>query len=215
MVFTVETVTDRQGQVVRRGTCGAVSESAIVLPPPEPPTPKITTNAPQHANTGDKISDEATLTGPYPKGTQVEFWYQHTDYTNPGAARDELKCDAPDPDKTEGAVKIGVTVLDHDIAEGVTEKLYSPEFTSDKEGCTWIKETAYTTKDKDKTVLAEGRFGAANERTMWHQPPRPSPPGELPNTGTNVAWPAAIGGLGLLVGAALIGVATWRRRQVN
>ncbi|MDR3360623.1 MAG: hypothetical protein LBO20_08270, partial [Bifidobacteriaceae bacterium] len=68
VVFTVETVTDSQGQVVRRGTCGVVSESAIVLPPPEQPKPKITTNAPQHANIGEKIKDEAIMTGPFPKG---------------------------------------------------------------------------------------------------------------------------------------------------
>ncbi|MDR1635635.1 MAG: hypothetical protein LBS27_12135 [Bifidobacteriaceae bacterium] len=78
MAFTVETVTDNQGQVIRRGACGVVSESAIVLPHPEQPKPKITTNAPQHADLGEKIKDEAILTGPYPKGTQVEFWYQHT-----------------------------------------------------------------------------------------------------------------------------------------
>jgi hypothetical protein len=47
-----------------------------------------------------------------------------------------LKCDAPDPASTEGAVKIGVTVLAHDIAEGQTIKLYSPEFIVGKEGCT-------------------------------------------------------------------------------
>ncbi|MCL1900320.1 MAG: LPXTG cell wall anchor domain-containing protein, partial [Promicromonosporaceae bacterium] len=209
------TTTDSQGQVVRRGTCGVVSESAIVLPPPEQPKPKITTNAPQHANVGDRIKDEAILTGPFLKGTQVEFWYQHTDYTNPGAARDEMKCDTPDPAKTDGAVKIGVTILDHDIAEGVTEKLYSPEFTSDKEGCTWIKETAYTTHDKDKTVLAEGYFGAANERTMWHSKIKVATGGSLANTGASVTWPAIIGGLGILIGATLIGVAAWRRRQIN
>jgi LPXTG-motif cell wall-anchored protein len=215
MVFMVETVTDNQGQVIRRGACGAVSESAIVLPPPDQPKPKITTNAPQHANVGEKIKDEAILAGPFPEGTQIEFWYQHTDYTNPGAARDELKCDAPDPDKTEGAVKIGVTVLDHQVAEGVTEKVYSPEFTSAKGGCTWIKETAYTTDGEGTTVLAEGRFGAANERTMWHQAAPPPPPGELPNTGTNIGIWSALTGASLLTGAALIGVAYWRRRQIN
>lgn len=50
-----------------------------------------------------------------------------------GAARDKLKCDTPDPAKTEGAVKIGVTVLDHNIAEGVT-KMYSLEFVVTEEG---------------------------------------------------------------------------------
>ncbi|MCL1899667.1 MAG: hypothetical protein FWG11_03970 [Promicromonosporaceae bacterium] len=215
MVFMVETVTDNQGHLVRRGTCGVVSESAIILPPPEQPKPKITTNAPQHANVGEKITDEAILTGPFPKGTQVEFWYQHTNYTDPGAARDQLKCDAPDPAKTDSAIKIGVTVLDHDIAEGVTEKLHSPEFTSDKEGCTWIKETAYTSDGRDKTVLAEGYFGAAKERTMWHSPIKVEAGGSLANTGASVTCPAIIGGLALLVGGTLIGVATWRRRRIN
>ncbi|MDR1450498.1 MAG: hypothetical protein LBI84_09960 [Propionibacteriaceae bacterium] len=78
-----------------------------------------------------RIPDEASLTGPYPKGTQVEFWYQFTDYINHGAARDELRCETPDPDNMTGAVKIGVT-LSHDIAEGVTEELNSPQFTVNK-----------------------------------------------------------------------------------
>jgi hypothetical protein len=215
MVFTVETVTDREGQVVRRGECGAASESAIVLPPPEQPKPRITTNAPERANTGDKIKDEAILTGPYPKGTQVEFLYQHTPYTNPAADRDDLKCDAPDPASVEGAVKIGITVLDRDLAEGVTEKLYSPEFTSDKEGCTWIKEIAYASGDgPNRESLAEGYFGATNERTMWHETPPAPPIGELPRTGAGVApWIAAGAGLLIIGGMSLVAL-VYRRRKL-
>jgi hypothetical protein len=212
MVFTVETVTNGEGQVVRRGTCGAVSESAVVL---SPPAPEITTNAPQHANVGESIRDEALLTGPYPKGTVVEFWYQHTPYANPGAPADDLTCDPPDPADMDGAVKIGVTVLDHDIPEDATDKLHSPEFTNDREGCTWIKETAYEPGDgTDKTVIAEGRFDALNERTMWHQPPASTPPDQdLPLTGANAARIGMAGAVLVCAGTGLLAAARLRQRR--
>jgi LPXTG-motif cell wall-anchored protein len=213
MVFAVETVTDAQGQVVRRGTCGVVSESAIVLPPTEEPEPRITTNAPEHANLGEKVKDEAILTGPFPEGTQVEFWYQHTPYTNPDAALDELKCDPPDPASMEAAVKIGVTILDHDIVEGVTEKLYSPEFTSDKAGCTWIKEIAWAPDEgPNRTVLAEGRFDTLSERTMWRQPP--TPPGDLPRTGADMGRWVGLAAALLAGGVGLVAISR-RRRSVD
>ncbi|MDR0591898.1 MAG: hypothetical protein LBG60_01300 [Bifidobacteriaceae bacterium] len=214
MVFTVETVTDRDGQVVRRGACGAVSESAVILPPPEPVKPKITTSAPQHANTGEKIQDEAVLTGPFPQGTVIEFYYQHTPFTDPAADLDELACEAPDPASTEGAVKIGATVLGHDIAAGATETLYSPEFTSDVEGCTRIKETAYAPGEgPGREVLAEGRFDALGERTMWRQPP--PPPGDLPLTGANAGLWVAAAGLLAGSGVVLMLAACLRRRAAG
>ncbi|MDR1188220.1 MAG: LPXTG cell wall anchor domain-containing protein [Bifidobacteriaceae bacterium] len=213
LLYVVETVTDKQGRVVRRGACGVVSETAILKPPPPPAVvPEITTLAPAHAEVGQKITDEASLTGPYPEGTQVEFWYQHTPFINPGAARDELRCEAPDPNSMEGAIKIGQTVLDHAITEGVTEKLRSPEFTSDKEGCTWIKETAFAPGDgPEREILAEGHFGAVNERTMWHQPPVPPPPGNLPRTGADVGLWILLGGSLLAGGIGLVMVARRRR----
>ncbi|MDR1634267.1 MAG: hypothetical protein LBS27_04975 [Bifidobacteriaceae bacterium] len=217
MVHTVETVTDQDGNIVRRGTCGAVSESAIVRPP-EQPKPQIVTNAPEHASVGDKIKDEATLTGPFPKGVVIEFWYQHTPHNNPGAVPDELACDPPDPEDTTGAIRIGGVVLDHDIAAGATETLHSPEFTSDEPGCTWIKETAWAPGEgPERTILAEGRFDTLNERTIWSEPPPPTPttpppPGDLPRTGaTTWAW-AACGAAAVLAGLALVAAARRRRR---
>jgi LPXTG-motif cell wall-anchored protein len=219
LLYVVETVTDNTGQIVRRGTCGVIGETAILTPPPPPaPEPKITTLAPEHADVGQQITDEASLTGPFPKGTQVEFWYQFTEYINPGAARDALRCETPDPDDMTGAVKIGVTTLDHDIAEGDTETLTSPEFTVNTEGCTWIKETAWTPGDgPNRTVLAEGYFGAANERTMWHTQPQGPPVnagGTLPETGAGVTslW-AILAAISLLLGATLMGVAYRRRKR--
>jgi hypothetical protein len=215
LLYVAETVTNKTGEVVRRGTCGVVGETAILKPPPPPePEPKITTLAPAHADLGEKITDEASLTGPYPKGTTVEFWYQFTDYVNPGAARDELRCETPDPDNMEDAVKIGQVILNHDIAVGALVKLTSPEFTIDKEGCTWIKETAWSLGDgPSRTVLAEGYFGAANERTMWRAKPagpKVETGGTLPETGSNIPTPALIAAA--LATATGIGLIVWATR---
>ncbi|MDR2973625.1 MAG: hypothetical protein LBV00_02765, partial [Propionibacteriaceae bacterium] len=63
LMYMVETVTDQTDEIVHRGTCGVVSETAILKPPPPAePEPKITTLAPAHADLGDKITDEASLT---------------------------------------------------------------------------------------------------------------------------------------------------------
>jgi hypothetical protein len=55
MLFVVETVTDAQGQVVRRGTCGVVGESAQISALPTPvSTPTLTT--PVTVNTGGTLA---------------------------------------------------------------------------------------------------------------------------------------------------------------
>jgi LPXTG-motif cell wall-anchored protein len=221
LLSLVETVADADGKVIRRGACGLVNETAVLLPPPpEEPEPRIITTAPEHAQVGDKITDEALLTGPFPKGTQVEFWYQRTDYINPGAAKDELKCETPDADEMDGAVKIGTTELEGALGAGETAKLLSPEFTSDQEGCTWIKEIAWSpdSDSPDRMVLAQGRFGTVSERTMWHQPPKPGPSAEtggktLPMTGADTGPWLAIGGVALLLGTALLAGAKLKRRK--
>ncbi|MDR2566362.1 MAG: hypothetical protein LBC97_09990 [Bifidobacteriaceae bacterium] len=223
LLSLVETVADADGKVIRRGACGLVNETAILLPPPpEEAEPQITTTAPEHAQVGDTITDEALLTGPFPKGTQVEFWYQRTDYINPGAAQDELRCEAPDPDEMDGTVKIGATELDKELGAGETAKFLSPEFTSDQEGCTWIKEIAWSpdSDSPDRAVLAQGRFGTVSERTMWHQPPKPGPSAEtggkaLPMTGANTGPWIAIGSVALVLGAALLVGAKLKSRRAD
>ncbi|MDR2373185.1 MAG: hypothetical protein LBD77_03610, partial [Bifidobacteriaceae bacterium] len=186
MVFAVETVTDGQGRTVRRGTCGLAPESALVA---APPVPAITTTAPTGAVVGEKVTDEAELTGPFPAGTVVEFWYQSTPFTDPLAAPEDLACEPPDPHDMEGATRIGAVTLDHAINADDVEKLHSPEFTVGEPGCTWIKEIAWAPGDgPEREVLAEGRFDAVNERTIW-QPP---PPAELPRTGAQVAGAAGL-----------------------
>jgi hypothetical protein len=202
MVHAVETVTDKDGKVVWRGTCGLVTESAIVKAPPKP---GITTTAPATATVGERVTDLAELTGPYPTGTVVEFWYQDTPFNNPDAAPADLACDPPDPHDSEGAVHIGDVTLDHPIAEGAVETIQSPEFTVTEPGCTWIKETAHQPGDRpDREVIAEGRFDALNERTIWTPPPP-----ELPSTGARV-W--GIAGAALIaIGLGAVGVAFARR----
>jgi len=218
-LFVVETITDSQGQVLRRGVCGAVAESAIIPAPPAPPTPLITTKAPADATVGDKISDETTLTGPYATGTVIQWWVQHTDYVDDTMPADQLQCVKPDPDDMTGATKIGETVLDHDIADGVTETIHSPEFTADKTGCTHIKEIALTPADSgDQQVTAQGWFGQTNETTHWHQPPS-GPHAEtggtvLPNTGMNL--PVMLVAVAVfLIGAGVATTVIVRRRLAN
>jgi hypothetical protein len=56
MIYVVETLTNREGQVVHRGECGLVAESAIVsAPEPTPPGIKINTGG-HLANTGPRGS---------------------------------------------------------------------------------------------------------------------------------------------------------------
>jgi hypothetical protein len=213
MVYAVETVRDQVGEVVRRGACGVVAESAIIT---TPPAPGITTTAPERATVGEVVTDLAELTGPFPEGTVVEFWYQATSFTDPGAAPEDLACEPPDPDDMEGAVRIGAVTLDHPIPVGETEELSSPEFTVTEPGCTWIKEIAYRPGDgPDREIMTEGRFDALNERTIWEAPPPPSsppstPPG-LPRTGADVwVWGgAALGAVAAGIAAVVVG----RRRR--
>jgi hypothetical protein len=209
LLHAVETVTDTTGQAVHRGVCGAVSETAVNPPPePAPPVPKITTTAPERAQTGDLIRDKATLTGPYPAGTAVVFWYQHTPLENPDEAGAGPRCAVPDPDDMDGAVLIGQTVLTQAVPAGQTQVVHSPEFTSEEPGCTWIKEIAAEPGGGGQT-LAEGHFGAVNERTVWEQPPPP----DLPRTGANTRLWAGAAAAAVAAGAALVAVARARGRQ--
>jgi len=221
MIYVVETVTDQskpdEQKIVHRGQCGLVNESAII--PPPVPAPKITTKAPSTAIVGDQITDEATLTGPYSKGDQVEFWYQTGEFINPDAPAGELTCAKPNPNDMTGATHIGTVTLDHDIPVGIVETITSPAFTSTKPGCTFIKEIATRPSgDKDKpTVAAEGWFGAANETTVWTPPP-PSitveTGGSIPPTNGSVLFARTlIGFSGLLVVAAIIGAVDWWRHR--
>jgi hypothetical protein len=213
-VLVVETVTDSSGaqpKAVRRGLCGEPSETAIIA------APRIATTAPAEAVTGEMVKDEAALTGSFPEGTTVEFWYQHTKFANPDAPPGDLGCAAPDPDDMEGAVKIGQVVLDHQIRDGDTEKLFSPEFTSDQPGCTWIKEIAWApAAGPDRQILAQGKFGTLSERTVWRQPPESPPPSAPPEPGLPRTGPAGVLGFAgmavllLIVGA---GVLAARRRS--
>jgi len=57
-----------------------------------PPAPKIATQAPPDANIGTKITDKALLTGPYAKGTVIQWWVQHTDYVDPAMSQGKLQC---------------------------------------------------------------------------------------------------------------------------
>lgn len=222
MIYVVETVTNTPGKdgpaVVQRGLCGLVSESAVI-PQPEP-APQITTKAPATATVGDHITDEATLTGPYAKGDQVDFWYQTGEFTNPDAPAEELVCIKPHPNDMTGATHIGTVTLDHDIPAGTIETITSPEFTTEKPGCTFIKEIATRPGDEDEqpTVIAQGWFGAADETTIWTPPPpmRTIETGgsALPNTGTNALPWILAGGACLLMGGVLIGVICWRRRSM-
>ena len=221
-LFLVETITDTSGDqpvVVHRGLCGTVAESAIVPTPPTPPAPKIATQAPTNANVGAKITDKAMLTGPYVNGTVIQWWVQHTEYVDPTMPQDKLQCVKPDPDDMTGAVKVGEITLDHDIADGVTETVYSPEFTSDQTGCTNIKEIALTPAvGGDQEVIAHGWFGQTNEVTRWHQPSGPTADTGgtvLANTGAgNVIW-LAVAGL-VLIGAGVgITVAVRRRKSLE
>jgi LPXTG-motif cell wall-anchored protein len=216
-VLVVETVTDASGdqpKVVRRGVCGAPSETALIV---APPAPGITTTAPAQATTGEMIRDEAALTGPFSEGTTVEFWYQLTEFANPDAAPEDLECAAPDPDDMAGAVAIGAVALDHQIPAGDVEKLLSPEFTSERPGCTWIKEIAWQPGGgPDREVLAQGKFGTLAERTVWHGPPESPPASAPPTPGLPRTGPA--GALGLAAMAALlvvvgVGVLAARRRN--
>jgi hypothetical protein len=217
LLLMVETITDTSGPiptVIRRGACGAVAETAI-LTPPETPTPRITTKAPEHAALGTTITDEAILVGPFEKGTHIEFWYQHTIYTNPGAAQADLACIVPDPDAMDGAVRIGTIVLDHATDPAITESIHSPEFTVDKEGCTWVKEIAYTPDGtNDRAIITQGRFDTVNERTMWHATPRVGPPSspELPFTGGVILPWAVAGGGSLVLGVVFLLAARVRSR---
>ena len=214
MIYVVETVTDTTDKtnpvVVERGLCGLVSESAII--PQSAPAPKITTQAPATATVGDNITDTAQLTGPYMKGDQVEFWYQTTDFINPDAPADQLTCAKPSPDDMTGATSIGTVTLDHDIAEGAVETLKSPQFTTDRPGCTFIKEIAVRPDNTGgtPTVMAQGWFGAANETTIWTTP-------VTAQTGGTVAtahpWWWLPGASALLLGGAVLGVFGWARRR--
>jgi hypothetical protein len=196
-VFAVETVTDTSGdqpKVVLRGVCGAASGTAVI---PAPPTPRITPTAPTRASTGAKAKDEAVLTGPFPAGTTVEFWYQFTEFADPGAAPGDLGCAAPDPRGMEGATRIGATILEQELDAGDTANVSSPEFTSDEPGCTWIKEIAWAPGGgPDGDVLAEGRFDTLSERTVWRRPPTTPEEPALPLTGANtLLWAGAAAGL--------------------
>jgi LPXTG-motif cell wall-anchored protein len=68
-----------------------------------------------------------------------------------------------------------------------------------------------------RTVLAEGYFGAANERTLWHTKPtgpKVQTGGTLPETGSNIATPALIAAaVATIVGIGLIVWATRLRRR--
>jgi hypothetical protein len=212
LVSVVETVTDKTGRVIRRGACGTVSETAII----NPPEPKITTTAPEHATVGDKITDLAELTGPYPKGATIEFWRQHTPHTDPDANPDNLTCQPPDPDNMEGATLIGAIVIDHDIPAGTVETIQSPKFTSDKTGCTWIKEIARTPgQNLEPTILAQGRFNNPNERTIWRIRPEAVAGGELSVTGTQTVWGAVLAGAIVTAGGAVISSARRRNHRTS
>ncbi|MCL2489173.1 MAG: hypothetical protein FWF36_00360 [Propionibacteriaceae bacterium] len=201
-LFLVETITDTSGSqptVIHRGLCGTIAESAIVPAPPAPPAPKIATQAPSDANVGAKITDKALLTGPYAKGTVIQWWVQHTDYVDPSMPQDKLQCVKADPEDMTGAVKVGEIILDHDILDGATETIYSPEFTSDQTGCTNIKEIVLTpATGGDQEVIAHGWFGQTNEVTRWHQP------GPAAETGGTVL---ASTGAGNVIGLAAVGLA--------
>ncbi len=219
MIYVVETVTNTQGQngtvVVQRGMCGLVAESAVI---PQPvPKPHITTKAPATAVVGEHITDEAILTGPYAKGDHVDFWYQTGEFTNPDAPANELVCAKPHPDDMTGATHIGTITLDHDILTGAVETITSPQFTTDKPGCTFIKEIATRpgADDQPPTVISQGWFGEASETTIWMSPP-PSLNVEtggsvLSNTGVKILPWVLIGGALLITGGIVAGVAYWRR----
>ena len=175
-LYLVETITDTshpdQPATVRRGICGAVSESAIIPASPVEPAPQIATQAPSNATVGDTIHDTATLTGPYPQGTIIQFWSQHTDYIDPDMPQDQLQCVTPHPHDMTRATLVGETILDHPVPDGHIETITSPGFTSDQTGCTHIKEIALTPPDEvgEQESIAEGWFGQTTETTHWHQP---------------------------------------------
>jgi hypothetical protein len=201
MVYAVETVRDADGAVVRRGTCGAVAESALVAGPEA--APQIVTAAPARATVGVSVQDLARLTGPFPEGTVVEFWYQATAFVDPTAS--DLSCAAPDPDSMAGAVWIGQVVLDHAIAAGEVEELLSPPFTVAEPGCTWIKEIAH---QPGSGPIVEGRFDVVAERTIWS----PAPP-RLALTGAETRGPVVAGAAAVGLGAGLLALA--RRRGAH
>jgi hypothetical protein len=214
MVYVVETITDtstERPKTVHRGQCGLAAESAVV--PPPAPAPQITTKAPAHAVVGHQITDEATLTGPYREGDQIDFWYQTSQFTNPDAPVSELTCAKPHPHDMTGATHIGTATLNHNIPTGTTETIQSPQFTTDKPGCTFIKETATRPGHDEPTTLADGWFGAADETTIWTAPPDTI--AALPDTGAGVRPGVPLGSACLLVGGLVMGVAYWRRKRAD
>jgi hypothetical protein len=217
-VFLVETLTDTSSDeptIIRRGTCGAVSESAVVPAPPTPPAPLINTQAPADAAVGEMITDQTLLTGPYDQGTVIQWWVQHTGFIDPDAAYDELRCVQPDPNDMTGATLAGETILDHPIAEGVTETIYSPEFTSGQTGCTHIKERALTPSGEGDgpVVIAEGWFGQTTETTRWHPIAEATTGGSIrPAIGATKIAVLAVGGI-VLVGTGVGVVLVVRKRR--
>jgi len=221
-LFVVETITETSQsgspQVVHRGVCGAISETVVVLPPAAPanPGPAISTQAPPDALTGQAIRDQASLTGPFEAGTIIEFWGKPTAYVDPTMPEAHLECVQPAAHDLTGAIRIGQVVLDHSIASGQTETIWSPEFTSQIAGCTHIKEIAWTppTGGAESTLIVEGWFGQPGETTHWHPPvgPQADTGGQVTPT-ASPAGALSLGLTGVAILAVAIMVAAGRRRS--
>ncbi|WP_185715074.1 hypothetical protein [Gulosibacter macacae] len=141
-VYWVETLYDKDGEVIAEGRCGAPGETTVVTGQPEEVT--VVTNAVPEVLLGDPAHDVATVTGKVPEGSTLKFEAYRQDGSEALCTADELVF-------TSETIEV----------DGPGD-YRSNDVEFDRVGTYYWVETLY---GPDGDVLHRGQCGAPNETT--------------------------------------------------
>ncbi len=157
-VYWIETLYDRDGDVIAEGACGAPGETTIIIEQPEELT--VTTKAVAEVTLGESAHDVAIVSGTVPEGTTLTFEAYRQDDEQATCTPDEL------------------VFTSESIALDGPGEYASNEVVFEEAGTYYWIETLH---DSQGTVIHRGLCGAPDETTTVHEvPPTPTPTPEVP-----------------------------------
>jgi len=152
-VYWIETLYDRDGDVIAEGSCGAPGETTVITEQPE--ELNVRTKAVAEVTLGQPAYDVAIVTGTVPEGTTLTFEAYRQD-------GDTATCTAAE-----------LVFTNESIALDSPGEYASSEVVFEEAGTYYWIETLH---DSEGTVIHRGLCGAPDETTVVHEvPPTPTP----------------------------------------
>ena len=152
-VYWIETLYNRDGNVIAEGSCGAPGETTVITEQPEELT--VRTKAVAEVPLGQPAHDVAIVTGTVPEGTTLTFEAYRQD-------GDTATCTAAE-----------LVFTSEPIALDGPGEYASNEVIFEEAGTYYWIETLH---DSQGTVIHRGLCGAPDETTVVHEvPPTPTP----------------------------------------